>query len=155
MRWVSLIPKLIQGPDHVHLCMSINTPLSSFWTSPDSKTMDQGQRLITPNICQGPESVSGSWTQVCDRVEAKRVLMCLRGGEGMSVCIQMSERMDRNVRITCAGADDNNKENRVRFGKLFGITYQYFLLFRIYFWLFGAFSAAQAFSSCGEGAALS
>ena len=32
-------------------------------------------------------------------------------GEGMSVCIQMSERMDRNVRITCAGADDNNKEN--------------------------------------------
>lgn len=32
-------------------------------------------------------------------------------GEGMSVCIQMSERMDRNVRITCEDADDNNKEN--------------------------------------------
>ena len=37
-----------------------------------------------------------------DRVEAKRALM----GEGMSVCIQMSKRMDRNIRITCAGADD-------------------------------------------------
>lgn len=74
------------------------------------------------------------------------------GGEAMSVCIQMLERMDRNVRITCAGADDNSKENRVRFGKLFGI---FSYLDFIYFWLFGAFSAAQAFSSCGEGAALS
>ena len=27
-------------------------------------------------------------------------------GEGMSACIQMSKRMDRNIRITCAGADD-------------------------------------------------
>ena len=87
-----------------------------------------------------------------DRVEAKRALM----GEGMSVCIQMSKRMDRNIRITCAGADDNNKENRVKFGKLFGIIYQYFLVFRIYLF-FGCFGslAAQAFSSCGEGATLS
>lgn len=68
---------------------------------------------------------------MCDRVEAKRALM----GEGMSACIQMSKRMDRNIRITCAGADDNNKENRVKFGKLFGIIYQYFLLLRIYLFL--------------------
>lgn len=51
------------------------------------------------------------------------------------------KRMDRNVRITCAGTDDNNKENQVWFGKLFTIIYQYFLLFIIYLFIgcFGSF----------------
>ena len=115
-------PRLAQSPGRVHPGMS----------SLRFQTQASRPRTHYTRDPPGPRvSFRKLGFQVCNRAGGENIVHGLRQGLCGGLYIWIPTRTDRDVAIICAAADDNNKKNQIRVGRL-KATWHYLTIFKMH-----------------------